>query len=63
MKSANAGWRRGRLLAAGVLVLTAQALQAQEVSLSMPRTADQSFIDMMVPHHEQGIAMARQAVE
>lgn len=51
---------------AGVFALTAAsttAMHAQNtVTVQKPASADQSFIDMMVPHHEQAMTMAQQAV-
>lgn len=38
------------------------AAQANTQGIAKPASADQAFIDMMVPHHQQGIAMAQQAV-
>lgn len=58
------GGRRWLTLAAAALALGAGRSGAQGAAPHPPRptTADQAFIDMMVPHHQQGIAMAEQAV-
>ena len=57
---------RRSTLVAGVFALIAastSAVHAQNTfTVQKPASADQSFIDMMVPHHEQAMAMARQAV-
>ena len=44
------------------LVLVTSPAAAQSSAVHKPRSADQSFIDMMVPHHQQASEMAQQAV-
>jgi uncharacterized protein (DUF305 family) len=55
---------RTRLALGALMLLTVSVAvsQVQAPRVGRATTADQGFIDMMVPHHQQGIAMAQQAV-
>lgn len=44
------------------LLAAAGSLEAQSSAIHKPGSADQSFIDMMVPHHQQASEMAQQAI-
>lgn len=51
-----------RIAIAAALLASGTQLAAQSSAVHKPGSADRSFIDMMVPHHQQASEMAQQAI-